>query len=504
MACSDKQTAIDDLSGLGNILKTIAKNGEVGGATLEEINARCFCAVSVDLGESLSSVQAIIVDGLDKAKRIAHNIRGLPTAVGKEVEDLPDILKLTSISYITSTVWELLAHFQAAAEDPVRLYPRLVCGSIPMDPAKVTKFTKQYRVLERLNDANDQIPCGDKSMSVPPKSSHEVVAKIQSSAETLSEAVLDVASQMSGLEKEFADLKESTKTLLEVQRPIDDILDQQEEVYGMSRKLHAIFSVTKTEDIDGERDFDQARCGGVIDMVEECSTVLEGIGRSQSSVQDAIMKIQSLGGLCRQQAETIRTRIEKVEAFLNKLVIVLKKLLANIPRLMQELRHFFVPSGWRACVLTPSQDLLTMFGEIERLKEALPDPDSLQESSSRGLAEGDLVGKLNKMKDHVEELARIPSMVLKKVEEEDLQRKVVESVRRILLRITEELTESTTEEIIDNIGERFGVDDITEKVEQFFPLGKSGSRSDSTGGNDGALPGLRSNMTASGIFKAIF
>lgn len=505
MACSDKETVIGDLSGLGDILKTVAKTGEVGGITMEEIDARCLQAISVEVEESLSSVQAIIGDGLDKAKRVMQNVQGLPLAVGREVEELPETLKLTSLSFISSTVWELLSHFQAAVEDPTRLYPRLVCGSIPVDPAKVTKFAKQYRMLEKLNDANDQIPSGEKSMSVPPTSSQEVVAKIQSSAGELSEAVLNVAGQMSGLEKEFADLKVSAKTLLEVQKPIDEILDQQEEMYGLGCKLRAILSgTTKAEDIDGERDFGQARSGGVIDVVQECCAVLDGIGKSQSSVQDAVVKIHSLSGLCRQQAETIRTRIEKVQGFLNKLVIVLRKLLANIPRLMQELRHFFVPSGWRACVLTPSQDLRMMLREIERLKETLPDPESLQESSIRALAEGDLVGKLGKLKDNVEELALIPSKVISKVEEEDLQRKVVDCVRRILLRIAEELKESATGKVIDTIGEKFGVDDVTERIEQFFPLAKSGSRSGSTGKGEGILPGLGSDMTAGGLFKALF
>ncbi|KAI0563894.1 hypothetical protein FGB62_33g185 [Gracilaria domingensis] len=496
----------ENLAGVYELVAKAIGKRQTQGIGIEEVNKRCLCNISSELGDNFSEVAATIADGLNKSKRIVQEVDALPDVMNKELKELPEKLKLPLLESARQKVMTLLAQLHAAAEDPAQLYPRLLCGSIPVDPAKVTKFSKQYRILERLNDLDERIGLNDRSLSGPPKSSEEVLTNVVASAEIISNTVLEPINQMSGLEKDFKEIKEFAATLLELKAPLDELLNLQEEAYGTMRRLTAMFlsEEERSEDTASEEVEQRAVDRGILQTVRACSGLLDNTMQSRNVLDDSVLRIHSFTGLFAQQMDSLQARFERIHGMFESLANVLKQFVANLPRLAREIRQFFVPTGWRSYIMRPSDDLLSLLAGIEDLTTSFPDPNSLYSSVIENLDNGDLVGTLKKTKENIEEATCIPSKLLDTVQEQDFQQRIIASVRNTLLSALDELLSSAVDEMKENVEDVIGK--YAERVEDFFPLNSSpDNRSAPTkSSNEGVFQKFASDIQTTGLFKAIF
>eukprot|EP00737_Agarophyton_chilense_P002916 gb/GEZJ01003360.1/.p1 GENE.gb/GEZJ01003360.1/~~gb/GEZJ01003360.1/.p1 ORF type:complete len:501 (+),score=83.87 gb/GEZJ01003360.1/:4799-6301(+) len=448
----------------------------------------------------MNSEPASSLDGLSGM----YELNKLAEAVHKEVRDLPEKLKFPLLDKIRDKVMTLLAQLHTMAENPIELYPRLLCGSIPVDPAKVTKFTKQYRILQQLNDIDDGISQNDRSLSAPPKSSAEVIEKVVSSAQGLSDAVLKSINELLGLGEDFEEIKEFEKTLSQVKEPIGDLLNQQEEIYRMINRLKAMFfseDVHSEKESDGERERDFG--AGILETVQSGSTLLDNVIQSRSVLEDSVSKIRNLKGLFVEQTNCLQKRLDKICGLFEILSRVFKQFVANLPRLAREIRQFFVPTGWRAFVMRPSDVLMSVLANFEDLRATLPDPDLVQPRSTNPTENSDLIGRMKETKENMEELMLIPCRLIDGIQEQDFQHQIVATVKNTLVSMLDELTVSAAARVKDGVEGMLG--QFVDGVENLFPQNSSSSYSSAPTKDEkkGVLAKLMGEVQG-GWFKAIF
>lgn len=475
------------------------------GVDINHINARLLNDISDSVADAVSSIRTKVADGLTKSKRIDDEAATLPEAFTRELKELPEKLGINALDDIYNKVMQLLANFHAASELPNSLYPRLICGNVPIDPLKVTNFSKKHRILEKLNDADTAVSNADRSMSAPPSSSPDVIAKVTSSAQSLSDDVTSTMKQVTDLRKDFDELRNSAETFNDVRSAIATILNEQEEISGMVNRIRSMFTKDDASSVTSRAvSSDTETKPDVIRLVQEGCGLVDEIRQKSSSVEDATLKVRSVAGTFGQVGSNIRERFEKVKLLFGKLEEVLKTFLANLPRLIREIRQFFVPQGWRVFLMRTSDDLVAMLHQIEEVKSTIPDPAGITESMKKAISESESADKMDTLKCNIDELVQIPAGIMREIQEQNLQQKLIDSVMKSLSSIADELKESAIGGVMDHVGDVLGMNELSKKVENYVPFGDSMSNSNSSSATNKGLSGLVHNLTGAGALKSIF
>jgi hypothetical protein len=128
----------------------------------------------------LLDIMKIVSSGIESSRDIATSIGSLRGQLQTEVDTLPTALGADTLSDLAAPVRNVMDIIKSVAVDPRLLYPRVLCGSIPVDPAKVGGILQQFKVFEAVDvvaRANSG-PDGGRSMRGSPQSTSEVVAVI--------------------------------------------------------------------------------------------------------------------------------------------------------------------------------------------------------------------------------------------------------------------------------------------------------------------------------------
>lgn len=463
--------------------------------SIEDLNARILKDVSTQISGVTSEINTIITNGLSSSKEVESAVESLSDSVPRELTAMPATLGLERLVHVPSKVRMLVASFQNAVEDPKSLYPRLACGEIPVDPARITNFAKQYRVLEALNQSDPALSQSDRSMPSPPKTGVDVITNINTSLESLTDTLLESLDNVGALRNSIDELRGFTESLNDFKKPIHEFLSKQEDIRVVLDRITSIFCNDTSKCSDRSLGSENA-----MTLVSEATSLVDKMKESSHFFDEATARVQSIGGTFSDFCQNMRALLSQSVEILTRLVEILKKFIANLPRIVRELRQFFVPTGLRSLIMHPSQDLLAILKSIDNLSEALPHPDVMENCAKNVVSNGNSARKVDETKKNIDEIANIPARLLAAVEAKDMSDVIVKSVLTSARTIVQEMQDSAVDETIDHVGDLLGVDDLKNKVGEYLPFDREDDSDGKDAGEGGVFTSVVNNVTGSSGF----
>lgn len=481
------------------------------------LNKAVLGAVRETVQGPLLAVMNDVHAGVEVSNDVKNAVTELPGPLEKELNDLPSSLKVDELSNgLPSTVNRVLQTMQSVAADPKTLYPRLLCGSIPVDPAKLTNLAKKYNAIDVLDATSDGNEAA-RAMRGPPGSTADVVAGFAGSFKTVAKPLLTGVEKLSCIKEK---LESTTKTIQSVsgdEGALDDLLSQQQKVGGLTDRLTSLFAETEPASPSSQSQSPTSVTRGlpignsqtdVIAIVEEGSQLLSSADTFKGPLEACIARVKDLGEMLSTLGEELKDLFENAMTVVGHVVEHLKTFIRSLPRILGEIRQFFVPSGLRALFMQSSPETNNLISDVEKLSSSLPDPEELQSSARSVLEESESLSKVQLIKSKIVEVVGIPSKLISELAllSEDLPDKVLTATKKALKKWAEEFGESVVgtkiEDGICDAVEAVAGDKIASAVADFLPFGNSDSGA-KDGGSDNKSGGINVGGMG-GLLKSLF
>lgn len=438
--------------------------------------------------------------GVETSREVANSVGDLPGPLKTELEEMPSNLKMEALTKdIPSAVRNIIDAMKTAGSDPSILYPRLLCGSIPVDPAKVGSLAKKYKALEILDGqggGNDSM-AQSRSMRGPPSSSAEAVTGIAGTFNSVAEPLMEGLDKIKSIHAKLNSTSESVRSLEGGGKEFEDLMSKQDEVTGFVDRLTSMFSPDGpgTPVSDGSRDIhprgSAASNANCIELVEEGSQLVRSAQDFHGPIERAVEKVKSAGDRIAGLASELKELFELAMETFGKIVDLLTAFVSNLPRIIGEIKQFFVPTGFRALFMQPSVETRNLLDGVEKLKSTVPKPDEVEASARSVLDESESVSTISVIVSKISEVVRAPMELLAKLEviSSELPGKIVTAAKEALKdwaeNFGENLLEDKIEDGIEDIAEMIGGEKLADAVGDLLPFGSSGSDEGKGNGGNG-------------------
>lgn len=441
------------------VISKINLASDVLGIDARGVNDRIKRDLNQNINQSTAGITAVLGDGLRLTKDLHGQTTTLPAVVSRDVSSLTNVLNLDTLDSIPTRVKLLLASFQNAVEDPTSLYPRLACcADVPIDPAKIYNFSKKHKGLEKLYQADEEMTQTDRSMPNRPKSAEDVITNVNSSLESLSDLIIDAVNDVKSVHTNVEEIKTAVTSLKTAVEPVDEVLNKQEEASGLISRLENLFGDDE-EDSAEVSDRGLASKPNPMQLVNEGTTMVDEMNEIPGAIEDSVAKLRNVKAMFTELTTNLKALFTRAVQLFENLVTLLKRFIENLPRVTQELRQFFLPTGLRALLMRPSQDLLSLLQNIEQLQAGLPDPDAIDKSVKGVMGAEGPDSKVEAAKSKLEEVLLIPRQFVDAVTKYDLKKLLEQTMHTTLLQILDELKDSALGGLVDGIGDALGIND---------------------------------------------
>lgn len=519
MVVEDQREALGDATALYDQLsrkfggKSSAEDGDDN--PIGNLNKAVLGAVRETVQKPLLGVMNDVHTGVELSSDVKDSVTELPGPLQKELEDLPSSLNVDDLSSgLSSTVKRVMETMQTVAADPKTLYPRLLCGSIPVDPAKLTNLAKKYKAIDILDATSDGNEAA-RAMRGPPGSTAEVVTGFAGSFKSVADPLLSGIGKLSSIKEK---LECTTKTIQKVsgdEGALDDLLSQQQKVGGLTDRLTSLFAETEPASptqsnsptsVARDLPIDSPQTN-VIAIVEEGSQLLSSADTFKGPLEDCIARVKGLGEMLSTLGDELRDLFENAMTIVGHVVEHLRTFIRSLPRILGEIRQFFVPSGLRALFMQSSPETNSLISDVEKLSSSVPDPEKLQSSARSVLDDSESLSKVQAIKNKIIEVVGIPMKLISELAilSEDLPGKVLIAAKEALKDWAEEFGESVVgakiEDGICDAVEAIAGDKLADAVGDFLPFKKSDSETEDSqnennpgGINIGGMGGMLASL----------
>lgn len=499
---SCEQSAPIELSDSARLYETIKavvhseNTHDLEGASLPDIDGRLLNAVSINLITPFEAIKKNLDDALQTVKDIETAASAISGTAAKQVASMPERLKVDTISAIPSRVKMLLANFQNAVEDPRSLYPRLICCDAPVDPAQVVNFAKKHHLLDEM--LREKGPDKSyRSMPSAPKSALDVITNVNSSLESMSDMLFESVDRVMTISENFESIHDSAKNLACIDEPVSEAMNHYEETRGMFQRIIALFTQEDDDDISlGSRSVGEAP--NAMQIVMKASELLERLDTTRLPV-DVVPQLQNAKAILSGFGKDFSSLLSRAEITLCNLISVLQNFIVGLPRITREMQQFFVPTGLKALVMKPSPDLISLLQSVDDLQVVLPEPDTLEKSSSNTIEAKGLDKKIHSLCEKFHLLDGIQQTLLQSIENQNLQKALDETVEDTLKSVLQDI-QGSVDNIMDFVKEGIDPEFMAGPLEMF--LGLRQSKQEKKGRTPAEL--VENVTSAGGLFGRLF
>lgn len=448
-------------------LLTRLENNKILGGSAEGVWARLVDAVSSEINDGAICIATTAASTSATTKDVLEDLQAFPASLLSDIEAISDVFQFSTLQDIATSVEMLLTSLQSAVQRPPTVFPRLACGDIPIDPARLSNLRKRHLKVEKLNADDPGLQESDRSMPNAPKSGMDVITNVTSSLETFADDVLVSAGSVGKLSANLQDLQRKAKELEFAREPVAGLFEKQEAVRDLISKVSSAFEKDQELPARARRDTGKTASGGnPLDIVKD-TMVIVGKMKDTAGSMDGIVEnlqgvLESFATMASQLREFFKTAVERLSTFIESL----KRLAANLPRITRELQQFFVPTGLRTLLLRPSEALLSILESIEDIKKCLSNPENSAASAVRKISSGESVERVERIKSKIEEVRALPRKLYGVVEEQDLQNKILSAVDAEVSNLLSELGSSAVTGAVTEVLETFGVAPLTSQIGQ--------------------------------------
>lgn len=421
------------------------EESKVLGINIATVHTKLFTAVSDEIRDDVEEISTTATAGFTSTKEVLSDVATISRTLSRDLVAMLRRLQLEKLQDIDSSVKMLLTSLQAAVARPSTVFPRFVCGEIPVDPARLANLQKRHCRVQRLNAEDSNLRETDRSMPNPPKSGLDVITNVTSSLEIFADEVLVSADSIAKLSRDFDKLKTTANELALTHKPMVELLKQQEVIKDTMSLMSTVF---QDNDDNASSHYPQDA-----DVAQKPNNIIVGIENAAVMID----KIKDVGKSMHTTVEKIHEASEKFSSMsahvhefftgaincLSEFVESIRRLHANLARITRELHQFFMPMGLKALVLRPSDALLSILQSIEDIKNCMSEPQNIASSAIDELSKGESTQQIEAVRDKLEEIQLIPRQLYELVENVDFQKKIVGAVELQVSKLVDEFASNT-------------------------------------------------------------
>lgn len=431
-----------------------SSDNDGGRSTLASLNRAVRAEVASAVREPLFEVLSTAREGVAAAKALAVDAGALPETTQTELREIPETAKLNSLGGdVPNSIRTVATTLAAAAKDPSMLYPRLLCGSIPVDPARVG------RALANVNlDALSGNEVASREGGAP-KSSADVAKAVASSFGGVAEPLVEGLDALSGVRERLSACGGAVNELTcsADADALSSLAGTQEQVSTLVDRFMVLFtgdddapteSMTGNKECIGDRGAPKQK--DCVKTVAEGTEMIRSAGDMGETLEQCIGSARSFGEKVAALAHELKDMLTIIVGAFGKLVDLLKKFFKQLPAIIDQVRNFFVPSGLLGIVMVTSEETKNLVDAIDNLQSSVPNAESVE--SARGLVrESKSVGAAEKLMEKLKEIVQLPIALMHKlaVVSKELPGKMIEAAKEALRKWVS----------------KYGIDKIGDKIE---------------------------------------
>lgn len=414
---------------------------QLGVSDISPILRRVAERLSTDVGGPVSALRRRLIGAVEAAKGLGGDLTAAATALPAEVRALPDAAGVGGSVLTTDlprAAGALAAAASAAAAEPSSLFPRLkCCGFAPggaaggrVDPTSVAKFASQHGALL---GALDSAVGG--AAAAPRSATGGGAAKPPSAS--AAELVTSVTGNMAAV---MAPLTTATTALTASRARLD----------GLSTSVAATATVASAT----VRRLGDSAATAAAALAAVASAVAGGTV-TPAALRNASVAAAAVGEAAAPLHETVtaaRGAARELGAAQGELGAVVDALAADgtalaaragdaatrLPAAADALRQYLVPTGVRALVLAPAEELAALTGAVEGVRAVLPaDAGDVRQR----LAAAPAVTRVAGLAAAAEGVAAEPAAVAAELADGRLADQLAAAVRAAVADATDELRE---------------------------------------------------------------
>lgn len=442
----------------------LLEDSNILGGNKGTVHERLFHAAKDAIKDEAEEILHMTTAGVANMEEVFNHVKTVPGNLKKDMEVAPS--KLHELQDIASGVQMLLTSLQTAVQRPSTVFPRFVCGEIPVDPARLANLQKRHSKVQRLNDEDPELQATDRSLPNPPKSGLDVITNVTSSFETFADNVLVTAESIKKLFGDFEALQTAAGELEHVHQPILGLIQEQSFLNtNMSCVTNAFQNMTNNNNPQASRALPQQQLTN--NFFEEMSFVartLDMMKDSVDSISTNVDKVEEAAGKLSSMAENVQKTFDKAMKCLSRFVDSVKRLHSNLPRISRELEGFFMPKGLKALVLRPSDALLSILQSIEDIKKCLSETQNVACFAMESLSNNESSVQMESVRDKLRETMEIPLKLYELLVNLDLKKSMKEGVELEISKMVEEIASEAVGETVTEVLGAVGVGGLASNV----------------------------------------
>lgn len=509
------ETLISKLDGTAS-----KKEGEL--SQIVQFNRAIIESASTTIQKPLLDCMKDVHIGVEASREAAECLKDLPGPVQEELESIPTALKVDVLADdFTRNVYSVLNSVKEVVANPKLLYPRLLCGSIAVDPAKVTNLAKRYKAIEFL-DGGGEGESMARAMKGPPKDTADAVSGISSSLSGVTDPLIAGIGKLKEIKDRLSETSKSIRSLSDDGVAFQNLLTQQENIgnflEGAASSFHSPSQSPRADEGDIEsRSLSNASVEvekmNAMNIIEKGADIVKSADSFNEALDSCVEKVKEVGGKVSVFAEEMKELFSSALEWLGKVAELLRTFIVKLPMLIAELKSFFVPTGLRALIMQPSSDTRNLLGSIESLQVSVPNPDEIESTAREALVNSESASKLESIREKIASLIAVPQLLIRKLEKmsAELPGKLLDDTKRTAEIWIEEFGKTFVSDKIEtgleDAAAMVGCEKFASAVTNMLDFGKSSPSGQDelskSNLDDSSALGNMAN-TAGNIFKSFF
>eukprot|EP00177_Eucheuma_denticulatum_P005669 GFKZ01010319.1.p1 GENE.GFKZ01010319.1~~GFKZ01010319.1.p1 ORF type:complete len:508 (-),score=74.61 GFKZ01010319.1:161-1684(-) len=423
--------------------------------TLQTVNRRILEAVSNEIKEKVSTIRALALQGIHQASDIIPKAEGIFDKADDDISRLPEMMGLSTYAVLRANIDQLLTSLREIAEEPVLIFPRCSCMDVPVNPARLISFKRQFQRLEMLNDADVESGEEPRSMTSAPRTAFQVIANVQHDLGSSIESVCVALEDLQRMEMDAEQLYDIAQAFMSNTRMVNDLATSLETVQALVREISSELNPNQTT--GAATSPRSAQPLPPLESVRLASQKVQEMINAGKQLGESVEKVSALHGSFTDFMERLVEYSSASCKRISNIITTLQTLGKDLPRSVRELQAFFEPSGFASMILKPSDELHDITSSMEALKEVISAQQEVAQAAIVAVTEGcfDNSEDLG-LGQEITELNETPRLVMSAIEAQDIDTTMYEALERVTQTLVAEIASDTVGDVMKGVLEASG------------------------------------------------
>lgn len=442
--------------------------------TLQTVNKTILEAVANEIKGKVSIIRALALQGVHQARDIIPRAESIFDRADNDISRLPDVMGISSYAVLRTHIDQLLSSLREIAEEPVLIFPRCSCMDVPVNPARLISFKRQFQRLETLNDTDVEAGQEPRSMSSVPRNAFQVIANVQHDLGTSIESVCVAMDDLQRMEMDAEQLYDIAQAFMTNTKTVNHLAKSLETVQSLVREISTELNTNQTTSAATSARSTQSL--PPLESVRLASQKVQDMINAGKQLGEAVDKVSALHASFTDFMERLAEYSSASCKRISNIITTLQHLGKDLPRSARELQAFFDPTGFASLILKPSDELHDITSSMEALKEVISAQQEVAQAAILAVTEGcfDNSEDLG-LAQEITELCETPRLVLSAIEAQDIDTTMYEALEKVTQTLVAEIASDAVGDVMKGVLDASGaggmVDDIGGHIKHLSGVG---------------------------------